>query len=84
MTIIDLNTHEAIKNIKVSDLAPASRKTQGHTSSFDPTNDRYFYTTASNEGRFIEIDLEKLLVSRENVELKDANSYLIQGVFIWE
>ena len=59
----------------------SNRKTQGHTSSFDPKNDRYFYTSASDAGRIIEIDMETLSISRE-IELK-CGSYPIQGVFVW-
>ena len=59
----------------------SKRKTQGHTSSFDPMNDKYFYTSASDAGRIIEIDTERLSISRE-IDLK-CGSYPIQGVFVW-
>ena len=81
-TIIDLNTHQkkAIIKLNVWDRN-WKRKAQGHTSSFDPTNDRYFYTSVSDAGRIIEIDMETLSISRD-VELK-CGSYPIQGVFVW-
>ena len=82
MTILNLTTHEKIIDVYISDLATdPKRKTQSHTSSFDPENDRFFYTAASNEGRIIEIDLEKFSVSRE-IEFK-CGSYPIQGTFVW-
>ena len=99
MTIIDLETHEKIKDVIISDLASnPKRKTQSHTSAFDPKNDRFFYTAASNEGRIIEIDLEKFSVTREiNLFHPDNNStfscnntwtefsYPIQGIFVgWQ
>ncbi|MDK1286362.1 hypothetical protein [Pseudoalteromonas umbrosa] len=81
MTVIDLNTHSKIANIDVSPPASSpSRKTQSHTSSFDPRNDRYFYTAASDDGRIIEIDLETLTISRE---IDMPGSYPIQGTYIW-
>ena len=83
MTVIDTKRHKKIKNIDVATLSGKAGKVQSHTSSVDPYNDRFFYTAASNEGRILEIDLEKLKVSRE-IKMEDANSYAIQGVFIWD
>lgn len=81
MTVIDLNSHTKLANIEVSPPASSnSRKTQSHTSSFDPKNDRYFYTAASDDGRIIEIDLETLSISRE---IDMPGSYPIQGTYIW-
>ena len=81
-TIIDLNTHQKKAIIKLNGWNRNwKRKSQGHTSSFDPTNDRYFYTSASDAGRIIEIDMETLSISRD-IELK-CESYPIQGVFVW-
>jgi len=81
MTVIDLNTHTKVANIDVSELATSkTRKTQAHTSSFDPNNSRFFYTAASDDGRIIEIDLDTLSISRE-IEL--LGSYPIQGTFVW-
>ncbi|WP_394213324.1 hypothetical protein [Enterovibrio calviensis] len=81
MTVIDLNTHKKLTDIEVSQLsASASNKTQSHTSSFDPKNDRYFYTAASNDGSILEIDLETLSVSRQ---ITLNGSYPIQGVYVW-
>ena len=83
MTVIDTKTHKMIKNVDVATLSGRAGKVQSHTSSVDPYNDRYFYTAASNEGRIIEIDLEKLKVSRE-IKMEDVNSYPIQGTLIWD
>ena len=83
MTVIDTKTHKKIKNVDVATLSGKAGKVQSHTSSVDPYNDRFFYTAASNEGRILEIDLEKLKVSRE-IKMEDSNSYLIQGTFIWD
>ena len=81
MTIINLKTHERIKDIKVSNLATnPKRKTQAHTSSGDPIKG-LFYTAASDEGRIMEIDINTYSISRE-ISLEDG-SYPIQGTFIW-
>ena len=82
MTIMDLKNHKKIKNIEVSGPSDGKRKMQSHTSSIDPENDQYFYTAASHEGRILEIDLDKLEISRE-IALEDPDSYPIQGVFVW-
>ncbi|MDK2596567.1 YncE family protein [Pseudoalteromonas obscura] len=81
MTVIDLITHKKVTDIEVSPPASSkSRKTQSHTSSFDPKNDRYFYTAASDDGRILEIDLDTFTISRE---IEMSGSYPIQGTFVW-
>ena len=83
MTIINAKTHKKITDIYVSNKLSAdkSRKTQSHTTSFDPKNDRYVYSAASNEGRIFEIDLQTCKVKR-TIQLKKG-SYPIQGTFVW-
>jgi hypothetical protein len=81
MTVIDTQTHSKLTNIEVTPyLSVDSKKTQAHTSSYDPKNPHLFYTAASENGRIVEINLDKLEVSRK---LLLDGSYPIQGTFIW-
>lgn len=84
MTVINTIDHSWLMNIEVADPAPSGYKSQAHTSSISPDG-KYFYSAASYDGVFFEIDVENLVVSRRlNVgeEIgEDVN--ILMGSFIW-
>lgn len=78
MTVIDTETHQFLKNIKVAESASPEYKSQAHTSGVS-LDMHYFYSAASHDGVFFEIDMDRLEVSR--------TLYLggnpLMGSFIW-
>ncbi len=79
ISVLDTATNKKVKDIEVS-RAPAGpgKKRQGHTSAVDP-NGRLFYHSASSDGDFYVVDLEKL----EVVHRVHLGGYPIQGTFVW-
>lgn len=84
MTVINTLDHSWLMNIEVADSASSEYKSQAHTSSVSPDSN-YFYSAASHDGVFFEIDVENLWISRElNVGAEigeDVN--ILMGSFIW-
>ena len=84
MTVINTIDHSWLMNIEVADSASSGYKSQAHTSSISPDG-KYFYSAASHDGVFFEIDVENLVISRQlNVgdEIgEDVN--ILMGSFIW-
>ena len=88
MTVIDTTDHSWEKNIEVTEddgPFPTPYKTQAHTSSVSPDMN-YFYSAASHDGVFFEIDVKNLVISNE-LELEselgeDVN--ILMGSFIWD
>jgi hypothetical protein len=73
-------------------LVPTTYKTQAHTSSVSPDMN-YFYSAASHDGVFFEIDVETLAISREldienelkyELELENYDVNILMGSFIWD
>lgn len=81
MTVIDTKDHTWVKNIEVATSADPSYKSQAHTSGVS-LDMKYFYSAASHDGVFFEIDLETLEVSR-TLELDNGNANILMGSFIW-
>ncbi len=88
MTVIDTTTHTFLKNIEVASIASPAFKSQSHTSGVSPDM-RYFYSAASHDGVFFEIDME---VEIENMEVSDTLQLgtgaddipnILMGSFIW-
>ncbi len=88
MTVIDTTTHTALKNIEVASSADSGYKSQSHTSGVSPDM-RYFYSAASHDGIFFEIDME---VKIEDMEVSDTLQLgtgpkdipnILMGSFIW-
>jgi hypothetical protein len=63
VTVIDTSNHTWLKNIEVASSASPDYKSQSHTSGVSPDM-KYFYSAASHDGVFFEIDLDSLEVSR--------------------
>ena len=84
MTVINTIDHSWLVNIEVADSASSTYKSQAHTSSVSPDSN-YFYSAASHDGVFFEIDVENLWVSRRldvGAEIgEDVN--ILMGSFIW-
>ena len=84
MTVIDTTDHSWLMNIEVASSASPDYKSQAHTSSVSPDG-AYFYSAASHDGVFFEIDVENLVVSDWlNIESEigeDVN--VLMGSFIW-
>ncbi len=78
MTVIDTEKHQWLKNIPVASSASPDYKSQSHTSGVSPDM-KHFYSSASHDGVFFEIDLESLEVSR-SVYL---GGNTLMGSFIW-
>jgi hypothetical protein len=77
--VVDTKTNRKVKDIEVSRVpTPPDKKRQGHTSAVDPDG-RFFYHTASSDGKFYKIDLEKL----EMIDCIHLGGYPIQGAFVW-
>lgn len=79
MTVIDTTDHSWLKNIEVASSASPNYKSQAHTSAVSPDM-KYFYSAASHDGVFFEIDMETLEVTR-TLHL-DGNA--LMGSFIWD
>ena len=88
MTVIDTTTHTFLKNIEVASSADPGYKSQSHTSGVSPDM-RYFYSAASHDGVFFEIDMETEI---ENMEVSNRLqlgtdpgdiSNILMGSFIW-
>jgi hypothetical protein len=77
MTVIDVASGRVVRQIIVSGPAVGSKKTQGHTSKWFPRTAR-LVTTASEEGRIIEVDPAAGIITRE---ISVPGGYLIQGCF---
>jgi len=77
VTIIDTNTHTAIKNITVSGAQINGAILQSHSSFVHPNMD-FFYAFASDNGIFYELNLETLEVSRT----VETGGTPLQGVFM--
>jgi len=84
MTVINTIDHSWLMNIEVADSASSEYKSQAHTSSVSPDSN-YFYSAASHDGVFFEIDVENLWISRRldvGAEIgEDVN--ILMGSFIW-
>jgi DNA-binding beta-propeller fold protein YncE len=84
MTVINTIDHSWLMNIEVADSASPAYKSQAHTSAVSPDSN-YFYSAASHDGVFFEIDVENLWISRrlnlENEIGEDVN--ILMGSFIW-
>ena len=82
MTLIDMKTHTFIKNVSVArSFSPIGSLAQSHTTSFDPKKSGVFYTAASDDGNYVEVDAESGVVTR-TLPL-DADGYIIQGTYNW-
>jgi DNA-binding beta-propeller fold protein YncE len=85
MTVIDTTNHSWLAQIEVASSASPDYKSQAHTSSVSPV-ERFFYSAASHDGVFFEIDVETLEVSRwldlETEIGDDVN--ILMGSFIWD
>ena len=84
MTVINTIDHSWLMNIEVADSASPAYKSQAHTSSVSPDSN-FFYSAASHDGVFFEIDVENLWISRRldvGAEIgEDVN--ILMGSFIW-
>ena len=85
MTVIDTENHSWLTEIGVASSASPDYKSQSHTSAVSP-DQKYFYSAASHDGVFFEIDVETLQISRrlnlETETLDDVN--ILMGSFIWD
>jgi hypothetical protein len=79
MTVIDTTNHSWLKNIKVAMSASPDYKSQAHTSSVS-LDMNYFYSAASHDGVFFEIDMDKLEVSRTLY----LGGNILMGSFMWD
>lgn len=84
MTVIDTTDHSFLKSIKVADEASSEYKSQAHTSGVSPDS-AYFYSAASHDGVFFEIDVVNLEVSDElDVGAGIGEKVnILMGSFIW-
>lgn len=84
MTVINTIDHSWLMNIEVASSASPDYKSQAHTSGVSPDS-AYFYSAASHDGVFFEIDVENLVISRvldvESEFGEDVN--ILMGSFIW-
>jgi hypothetical protein len=84
MTVIDTIDHSWMAEIEVAGSASSEYKSQSHTSGVS-ADQKYFYSAASHDGVFFEIDIEKLEISDsldlESVTGEDVN--ILMGSFIW-
>ena len=85
MTVINTKNHRRLKDIVVASSASPDYKSQSHTSGVSP-DQKYFYSAASHDGVFFEIDVKTLKISRElDLEFEigdDVN--ILMGSFIWD
>jgi DNA-binding beta-propeller fold protein YncE len=77
ITIVDTNTHTAIKNVTVSGAQMNDQILQSHSSFVHP-NMNFFYAFATDNGIFYELDLETLEISRT----VETGGTPLQGVFM--
>lgn len=77
LSIIDTNTHTLIKNIEVSGPQINNAILQSHTSFVHP-NGNYFYSFATDNGIFYEVNLNSLEITRT----LDTGGTPLQGVFV--
>ena len=77
LSVIDTTHHTLIKNIEVSGPQINNAILQSHTSFIHP-NRNYFYSFATDNGIFYEVDLNSLSVTRT----LDIEGTPLQGVFI--
>ena len=92
MTVIDTSNHTFLKNIEVTEPIPPEDmykyKSQSHTSGVSPDM-RYFYSAASHDGVFFEIDMETDIEDMEvsnRLQLgtgPDDIPNILMGSFIW-
>ncbi len=84
MTVINTIDHSWLMNIEVAGSASPDYKSQAHTSGVSPDSN-YFYSAASHDGVFFEIDVENLVISRPldvGTEMGEEVNILM-GSFIW-
>jgi DNA-binding beta-propeller fold protein YncE len=85
MTVINTRNHKRLKDIVVASSASADYKSQSHTSGVSP-DQKYFYSAASHDGVFFEINVKTLEISNElDLELElgeDIN--ILMGSFVWD
>ncbi len=79
MTVIDTTDHSFLKNIEVASSASPDYKSQAHTSGVS-LDMKHFYSAASHDGVFFEIDMDKLEVSRTLY----LGGNILMGSFIWD
>lgn len=86
MTVIDTTDHSWLKNIEVATTKSSDYKSQSHTSAVSPDM-KFFYSAASHDGIFFEIDMEALEVSRKVILgdylEEDDHANILMGSFIW-
>jgi DNA-binding beta-propeller fold protein YncE len=81
MTVINTLDHTWVADIVVASEASSEYKSQAHTSSVSPDG-AYFYSAASHDGVFFEIDIATLEVSDTVFVGEGAN--ILMGSFIWD
>jgi hypothetical protein len=87
VTVIDADSRAPVKDIEVTTATPSgSQRTQGHTSGL---RGKFFYMMASLDAVFVEIDLERLEVTRRLALPTDAPPHggrpvPMQGTFAWQ
>jgi len=85
MTVIDTDSHEKIKDIQVAETESSKYKSQAHTSGVS-SDSMFFYSAASHDGVFFEINVLTLEISNtvdlEEITGSDVN--ILMGSFIWE
>jgi hypothetical protein len=79
ITVIDTENHRWLKNITVAESASPEYKSQAHTSGVS-MDMQHFYSMASHDGVFFEIDMDALEVSRQVY----LGGNLLMGSFIWD
>ncbi|MBE9550203.1 MAG: hypothetical protein IMF09_12430 [Proteobacteria bacterium] len=79
MTVIDTVEHKKLQDIEVASSADPTYKSQSHTSGVS-ADMQYFYSAASHDGEFFEIDLNTLEVSRRVY----LGGNVLMGSFIWD
>jgi len=77
VSILDTTSHTLITNITVSEPQQNGQKLQSHTN-YVSEDGRYYYAFASDAGRFFELDLETLTITRT----LQTGGTPIQGTFI--
>jgi hypothetical protein len=95
MTVINTTDHSYKQDIVVAKGdgdEPTPYKTPAHTSSVSPDMN-YFYSAASHDGVFFEINVEELKISNEldiekelkdELKLEDYDVNILMGSFIWD
>ncbi len=79
ISVIDTVNHQWLKDIEVARSASPDYKSQAHTSSVS-VDMNYFYSAASHDGVFFEIDMDTLEISR-SIEL---GGNALMGSFVWD